>query len=79
MEIAQSYPRSLLAMTSTMTLLENENTAADGKLVHFSKLSSMRTLFCTEKFVLRYKIDAWVSLFGGEPTYYSPNLLMLSL
>lgn len=69
METAQSYPSNLLAVTSTMTLSENEITGAYGKLVNFSKLSSRRTSFCTERFVLSYKTEAEVSLFGGEPTY----------
>lgn len=62
-----------------MTLLENENAGAYGKLVNFSKLLRRRTSFCTERFVLGYKTDVEVSLFGGEPTYLSPNLLMFSL
>lgn len=62
-----------------MTILENENTGAYSKFVNFSKLSSRRTSFCTERFVLSYKTDVEVSLFGGEPTYLSPNLLMVSL
>lgn len=64
MEIAQSYPSNLLAMTSTITLSENENTGAYGKLVNFSKLLSRRTSFRTERLVLSYKTDVEVLLFG---------------
>lgn len=58
MEIARNYPSNLVAMPSTMTFLENENTGAYGKLVNFLKLSSRRTSFGTERFVLCYKTDA---------------------
>lgn len=64
METAQSYPSNLLAVTSTMTLSENENTGAYGKLVNFSKLLSRRTSCRTERLVLSYKTDVAVSMFG---------------
>lgn len=68
MEIAQSYPSNLLAMTSTFTLSENEKNGAYGKLVNFSKLLSRRTSFRTERLVLSYKTHVEVSVFGEEPT-----------
>ena len=57
MEIAQSYLSNLLAMNSALPLLESENTGAYGKLVNFSKPSSKRTSFPTERFVLSYEPD----------------------
>lgn len=58
MEIAQSYLINLLCMTSALPLLESENTGVYGKPVNFSRLSSKRTSFRTERFVLSYEPDA---------------------
>lgn len=49
MEIPQSYLNILLVMTSALPLLESENTDVYGRLLNFSRLSSPKENFLSDR------------------------------